>query len=53
MAPPSGRCFRRVTVPMLAPVLSVVFITMLINGLKVFEHRARGRAGIQFRRTRP
>jgi alpha-glucoside transport system permease protein len=29
--------FRRVTVPMLAPVLSVVFITMLINVLKVFD----------------
>ena len=29
--------FRRVTVPMLAPVLSVVFVTMLINVLKVFD----------------
>src|SRR5947199_10660308 len=29
--------FRRVTVPMLAPVLSVVFITMLINVLKVVD----------------
>jgi alpha-glucoside transport system permease protein len=29
--------FRRVTVPQLAPVLSVVFITMLINVLKVFD----------------
>ena len=29
--------FRRVTVPMLAPVLSVVFITMPINVLKVFD----------------
>jgi alpha-glucoside transport system permease protein len=29
--------FRRVTVPMLAPVLSVVFITMVINVLKVFD----------------
>ena len=29
--------FRRITVPMLAPVLSVVFITMLINVLKVFD----------------
>lgn len=29
--------FRRVTVPMLAPVLSVVFITMIINVLKVFD----------------
>ena len=29
--------FRRSTVPMLAPVLSVVFITMLINVLKVFD----------------
>src|SRR3954454_19664923 len=29
--------FRRVTVPMLAPVLTVVFITMMINVLKVFD----------------
>ena len=29
--------FRRVTVPMLMPVISVVFITMLINVLKVFD----------------
>ena len=29
--------FRRVTVPMLAPTLSVVFITMVINVLKVFD----------------
>lgn len=29
--------FRRVTAPLLAPVLSVVFITMLINVLKVFD----------------
>jgi alpha-glucoside transport system permease protein len=29
--------FRRVTVPLLGPVLSVVFITMLINVLKVFD----------------
>jgi alpha-glucoside transport system permease protein len=29
--------FRRVTVPLLAPVLSVVFITMLINVLKIFD----------------
>jgi alpha-glucoside transport system permease protein len=29
--------FRRVTVPLLAPVLAVVFITMLINVLKVFD----------------
>lgn len=29
--------FRRVTVPMLKPVLAVVFITMLINVLKVFD----------------
>ncbi|MEJ7784426.1 MAG: ABC transporter permease subunit [Solirubrobacteraceae bacterium] len=32
-----GQVFRRVTVPLLAPVLSVVFITMLINVLKVFD----------------
>lgn len=29
--------FRRVTVPLLAPILSVVFITMVINVLKVFD----------------
>jgi alpha-glucoside transport system permease protein len=29
--------FRRVTVPLLAPVLSVVFVTMVINVLKVFD----------------
>jgi alpha-glucoside transport system permease protein len=29
--------FRRVTVPLLAPVLAVVFVTMLINVLKVFD----------------
>jgi alpha-glucoside transport system permease protein len=29
--------FRRVTVPLLAPVLSVVFVTMIINVLKVFD----------------
>ena len=29
--------FRRVTVPMLAPVLLVVFITMIINVLKIFD----------------
>ncbi len=29
--------FRRVTVPLLAPVLSVVFITMIVNVLKVFD----------------
>jgi alpha-glucoside transport system permease protein len=29
--------FRRVTVPLLAPILTVVFVTMLINVLKVFD----------------
>jgi alpha-glucoside transport system permease protein len=29
--------FRRVTVPLLAPTISVVFITMIINVLKVFD----------------
>jgi alpha-glucoside transport system permease protein len=29
--------FRRVTVPLLAPVLTVVFVTMLIYVLKVFD----------------
>jgi alpha-glucoside transport system permease protein len=29
--------FRRVTVPLLAPVLTVVFVTMLINVLKIFD----------------
>jgi alpha-glucoside transport system permease protein len=31
------QAFRRVTVPLLAPVLSVVFITLLINVIKVFD----------------
>jgi len=43
--------FRRVTVPLLAPVLSVVFITMIINVLKVFDivslwHRTTQKAGV-------
>jgi len=29
--------FRRVTVPLLGPILTVVFVTMLINVLKVFD----------------
>jgi alpha-glucoside transport system permease protein len=29
--------FRRVTIPLLAPVLSVVFVTMIISVLKVFD----------------
>ena len=29
--------FRRITIPLLAPVLTVVFITMLIYVLKVFD----------------
>jgi len=29
--------FRRITVPLLAPVLTVVFVTMLINVLKIFD----------------
>jgi alpha-glucoside transport system permease protein len=29
--------FRRVTIPLLAPVLTVVFLTMLINVLKIFD----------------
>ncbi|WP_184539606.1 ABC transporter permease subunit [Streptosporangium becharense] len=29
--------FRRITVPLLAPVLLVVFVTMIINTLKVFD----------------
>jgi alpha-glucoside transport system permease protein len=29
--------FRRITVPLLSPVLLVVFVTMIINTLKVFE----------------
>src|SRR4051794_25043960 len=32
-----AQVFRRVTVPLLFPVLTVVFITMLINVLKVFD----------------
>ncbi|HET6636292.1 MAG TPA: sugar ABC transporter permease, partial [Streptomyces sp.] len=29
--------FRRVTVPVLAPVLGVVFVTLMINVLKIFD----------------
>jgi alpha-glucoside transport system permease protein len=29
--------FKRITVPLLAPVLTVVFVTMLINVLKIFD----------------
>jgi alpha-glucoside transport system permease protein len=29
--------FRRITVPLLAPVLTVVFVTMVINVLKIFD----------------
>jgi len=32
-----SQVFRRITVPMLAPVLIVVFVTMVINVLKVFD----------------
>ncbi|XVS67751.1 ABC transporter permease subunit [Actinosynnema sp. CA-299493] len=32
-----GQIFRRVTVPLLAPVLLVVFVTLVINVLKIFE----------------
>ena len=32
-----GQVFRRVTVPLLRPVLVVVFVTMLINVLKIFD----------------
>ncbi|WP_199434124.1 ABC transporter permease [Qaidamihabitans albus] len=32
-----GQVFRRVTVPLLSPVLLVVFVTLAINVLKVFE----------------
>lgn len=31
------QAFRRVTVPLLAPVLTVIFVTMIINVLKVFD----------------
>ncbi len=31
------QAFRRVTLPLLAPVLGVVFVTMLINVLKIFD----------------
>ena len=44
--------FRRVTVPLLAPVLSVVFITMIINVLKVFDIVLVARARVDRRRTR-
>ena len=29
--------FRRITVPLLAPVLTVVFVTLVINVMKVFD----------------
>ena len=45
--------FRRVTVPLLAPVLTVVFITMLINVLKVFDIVLVGRARARCRTTPP
>ncbi|MGR7002563.1 carbohydrate ABC transporter permease [Yinghuangia aomiensis] len=32
-----GQVFRRVTVPLLAPVLVVVMVTLIINVLKVFD----------------
>lgn len=32
-----GQVFRRVTVPLLGPVLLVVFVTLVLNVLKVFE----------------
>lgn len=31
------QAFRRVTVPLLAPVITVIFVTMIINVLKVFD----------------
>lgn len=31
------QAFRRVTMPMLAPVLTVIFVTMVINVLKIFD----------------
>ncbi|SFB40498.1 alpha-glucoside transport system permease protein [Amycolatopsis marina] len=32
-----GQVFRRVTVPLLAPILLVVFVTLVINVLKIFD----------------
>ncbi|RPK32965.1 ABC transporter permease subunit [Streptomyces sp. ADI93-02] len=32
-----GQIFRKITVPLLAPVLTVVFVTLVINVLKVFD----------------
>ncbi|KJY39565.1 MULTISPECIES: ABC transporter permease subunit [unclassified Streptomyces] len=32
-----GQIFRRITVPLLAPVLTVVFVTLVINVMKVFD----------------
>ena len=43
--------FRRVTIPLLAPVLSVVFVTMIISVLKVFDLVLRWRPS-RCRRTR-
>lgn len=33
----SWQAFRRVTMPLLAPVLTVIFVTMVINVLKIFD----------------
>ena len=44
--------FRRVTVPLLAPVLTVVFVTLVINVLKVFDIVLVDRAGVRRRTTR-
>ncbi|MFD0267291.1 ABC transporter permease subunit [Streptomyces sp. NPDC127106] len=32
-----GQIFRKITVPLLAPVLTVVFVTLVINVMKVFD----------------
>lgn len=32
-----GQIFRRITVPLLSPVLTVVFVTLVINVMKVFD----------------
>ena len=39
--------FRRITVPLLAPVLAVVMVTLMINVLKIFD------LVLSFRRARP
>ena len=44
------QAFRRVTIPLLMPVLTVVFVTQIIGVLKIFDLIYRDRAGIDAER---